>query len=274
MGDVKLHIKLHNKKGFTLIEMIVIIVILAIISIIAIPTVLGLNAEAEKQVCETNRDTILRMYQIYCAQETDCSLVDFFDLDVDKIITSAICPSHGDFTPTGQGITANITCSIHDGGGEPSPDPDPDPVFPLIPGTDVYVNSTWPADEEFVGSNGYNQVVWVHGGQTYFYQGQYYVVSGNVDLFSNTGNPYPTPINGWWYNNNSVGVIKISDKRWNFTGSTTEEFQAMTGTSSGSVNKGDVCTWQGKTYVFTNATYGWVAPPHNNSDWVEIKTQL
>lgn len=256
----------NNNRGFTMIEVIIAVVIIAILSTIAVPLVINFNGKAKNQVCDTNRDTILRMYQIYCVSNSDCSLEEYFLLNENDIINSAICPSGGIYSPTGAGIAAEIICSVHDEGETP------DPVGVTIPGTNVEVNSTWPADEEFRDTNGYPKTVWLQQGQTYFHDGNYYVVAGNVDLYKSTG--YPTPTNGWWYNNNAIGVIRISEKRWNFTGSTTEEFQSMTGVASGSVNKGDVCIWQGRTFIFTNATYGWVAPPQNNSHWVEIKSHL
>ena len=43
-------IKRFNKKGFTLVEIIVVLVILAILAAIAVPSVLGYVEEAKKEV--------------------------------------------------------------------------------------------------------------------------------------------------------------------------------------------------------------------------------
>ena len=43
-------IKRFNKKGFTLVEIIVVLVILAILAAIAVPSVLGYVEEAKKEI--------------------------------------------------------------------------------------------------------------------------------------------------------------------------------------------------------------------------------
>ena len=48
-------IKRFNKKGFTLVEIIVVLVILAILAAIAVPSVLGYVEEAKKRGALNNR---------------------------------------------------------------------------------------------------------------------------------------------------------------------------------------------------------------------------
>jgi type IV pilus assembly protein PilA len=50
--------KLHNRKGFTLIELIVVIAILAILALIAIPRLAGFTDTARKQATESDAKTI------------------------------------------------------------------------------------------------------------------------------------------------------------------------------------------------------------------------
>ena len=54
-----------NKKGFTLIELIVVIAILAALAAIALPTMSGLIDQSKKQVAESNVRTIYTAAQSY-----------------------------------------------------------------------------------------------------------------------------------------------------------------------------------------------------------------
>ncbi len=53
-----LTLKRKNKKGFTLIELIVVVAILAILAAVAIPSFIGLRDEAEKGVAIANASSL------------------------------------------------------------------------------------------------------------------------------------------------------------------------------------------------------------------------
>ena len=63
-------IKRFNKKGFTLVEIIVVLVILAILAAIAVPSVLGYVEEAKKR-------------KIYCRSHRECNKSDLYKLGID-----------------------------------------------------------------------------------------------------------------------------------------------------------------------------------------------
>ena len=55
--------KCINSKGITLLELLVVIVVLGIIAAIAVPSVLGVIAKTEEDVCEVNRDEVELNYK-------------------------------------------------------------------------------------------------------------------------------------------------------------------------------------------------------------------
>lgn len=56
--------KLKNRKGFTLIELIVVIAILGILALIAIPRFAGIRGRAEAQAIETTINTIVNAAEV------------------------------------------------------------------------------------------------------------------------------------------------------------------------------------------------------------------
>ncbi len=62
---VKLINKLKNRKGFTLIELIVVLAVLAIIMAIAVPRFIGVQADAEKKADNNTIELIAKAAELY-----------------------------------------------------------------------------------------------------------------------------------------------------------------------------------------------------------------
>lgn len=61
--------KCKNKKGFTLVELLVVVLILGALAAIAIPRISTSTATAKKNACATNVDVINSQTEIYFANE-------------------------------------------------------------------------------------------------------------------------------------------------------------------------------------------------------------
>lgn len=62
---------MRRKRGFTLIELIVVLVILAIVAAAALPTFTGYIDYAKEKLCESRRGQILRAFQAVCVDHPD-----------------------------------------------------------------------------------------------------------------------------------------------------------------------------------------------------------
>ena len=61
--------KLINKKGFSLVELMIVVVIMGILIAVAIPLYGAITENAEKKTCKANQDTIRSMFAKYCVAE-------------------------------------------------------------------------------------------------------------------------------------------------------------------------------------------------------------
>jgi len=72
--------RIHNKKGFTLIELIVVIAILGILALLAVPRFLVTLENSREGTDEANRRAVASAAQVYFAEEGD------FPADVDELV--------------------------------------------------------------------------------------------------------------------------------------------------------------------------------------------
>lgn len=71
--------KLKNKKGFTLIELIVVLAVLGIIMAIAVPRFIGVQADAEEKADETTLEMIAKAAELYFVQNSNGTAIDTAD---------------------------------------------------------------------------------------------------------------------------------------------------------------------------------------------------
>ena len=77
--------KKNNKKGFTLVELVIVVAVMAILVAVAIPTVKSITESAKSSVNKTNAQTIESMIKLAQADEEAALTAD----KIDKALTDA-----------------------------------------------------------------------------------------------------------------------------------------------------------------------------------------
>jgi len=104
-----------NKKGFTLIELMIVVVIIGILAAIAIPKFSDVSESAKRSACRANMRTLASQQVIYFANNNSQYATTQVQLDMDGVR----CPGNGNaynFTGTTTSVFV-ITCPQ----GDPNP---------------------------------------------------------------------------------------------------------------------------------------------------------
>lgn len=78
---------LKNKKGFTLIELIVVLAVLAIIMAIAVPRFLGIQEDARESADESTGAMLAKAAELYLASDTSHAVGDLNSISVTALET-------------------------------------------------------------------------------------------------------------------------------------------------------------------------------------------
>lgn len=107
---LKMFIK--KKKGFTLVELMVVVAIIGILVAIAVPVYNNSQATAKTNACKANLRTINGAIQMYNASESTAA-TSIADLVPNYLAVEPKCPDGGTYTFVAAGDTgAHVTCSI------------------------------------------------------------------------------------------------------------------------------------------------------------------
>jgi type IV pilus assembly protein PilA len=106
-----------SRKGFTLIELMIVILIIAILVAIAVPVYLNSKSNAEKRTCQANQRTVDGAIQSYQANDSSqrypASWGDMTAATVRVIKTVPTCPSGGTYTLEADASPPFLSCTKH-----------------------------------------------------------------------------------------------------------------------------------------------------------------
>lgn len=101
---------MKSKKGFTLVELMVVVVIIGILTAIAIPVYNSVTVKAEKNACEANLRTINGMKAQWQMMDEDERPETFAEMFQGGVIPS--CPGDGHYSYA-DGTETPATCDEH-----------------------------------------------------------------------------------------------------------------------------------------------------------------
>ena len=111
--------KMRMKKGFTLVEIMIVVAIIAILAAIAIPNFLKYRADARSQACVSNMKQLQTAAESWRTTQANPlsvpGLSDLVGTETTKYIrkeaSSFTCPEGGDYTiATADGGAITVTC--------------------------------------------------------------------------------------------------------------------------------------------------------------------
>lgn len=100
--------RLRNRKGFTLIELIIVIAILGILAVIAVPRMVSFTSDAQVAACQANQRTAESAYTIAVAKGAT-------NPDMAALVSGGYlsaepkCPTGGTYSISSSGV---VTCSV------------------------------------------------------------------------------------------------------------------------------------------------------------------
>lgn len=84
--------KLSNKKGFTLIELVVVIVIIGILAMLVVPKVTQFQTEASYNTCQGNKRTLAAAQSMLLLKTPGATALEPADLKAAGFINDVSCP--------------------------------------------------------------------------------------------------------------------------------------------------------------------------------------
>ena len=103
-----------RKKGFTLVEIMIVVAIIGLLAAIAIPNFVGARNSARKQACIANLKTIEGAKQVWALEnnQADTAIPAFTVLTGGNFLRSEpVCPSGGSYNVLA--VSANPECADH-----------------------------------------------------------------------------------------------------------------------------------------------------------------
>lgn len=241
-----------NRKGFTLIELIIVICIIGVLAVVLMPICFKYVGIAKENVCRSNITEMNNIFRIHQITDPDCTLEDIFGGKCSELSDSFSkyeCPSGGKYYIK----SGKICCKIHD-------DESGEETGEVLPGTGISLTGNgWPTEEMFDKSGNYSFTA----GEIFKYGESYYVITKDFVIYkSNTVNG-PENIISWDF------FEKFTDVVW-------DSSEPLNGGKLQPVSAGDIYKADnGNIYVYTPNSGGWgpMPPEKHPNAWFKVPTK-
>ncbi len=101
---------MKNRKGFTLVEIMIVVAIIALLAAIAVPSFMKARENSQRASCINNLRLIDGAKDQYALDHNNTCPTALTDLVPDYIKTTPVCKANGNYTISGLGT--NPTCSV------------------------------------------------------------------------------------------------------------------------------------------------------------------